>query len=87
MPRSLQCRRTASASVSRVTFSCSIAGLTAYKNFFNAVSKASKTTDEAHPNPYDVYAQGLAASMIGQRRRASASSSAIFRWAISGYAS
>jgi N,N'-diacetylchitobiose transport system substrate-binding protein len=43
-----------------------IAGLTAYKNFFNAVSKASKTTDEAHPNPYDVYAQGLAASIVGQ---------------------
>jgi N,N'-diacetylchitobiose transport system substrate-binding protein len=43
----------------------SIAGLTAYKNFFNAVSKASKTTDEAHPNPYDVYAQNGAASIIG----------------------
>src|SRR5438045_3684062 len=43
----------------------SIAGLTAYKNFFNAASKASKTTDEAHPNPYDVYAQGLAASIVG----------------------
>jgi N,N'-diacetylchitobiose transport system substrate-binding protein len=43
----------------------SIAGLTAYKNFFNAVSKASKTTDEAHPNPYDVYAQGGAASIVG----------------------
>jgi len=43
----------------------SIAGLTAYKNFFDAVSRASKTTDESHPNPYDVYAQGLAASMIG----------------------
>src|SRR5205085_2062471 len=44
----------------------SIAGLTAYKNFFNATSRASKTTDEAHPNPYDVYAQGGAASMVGQ---------------------
>ncbi len=43
----------------------SVAGLTAYKNFFNAVSRASKTTDETHPNPYDVYAQGQAASMIG----------------------
>src|SRR5256714_3363229 len=43
----------------------SIAGLTAYKNFFLATSQASKTTDEAHPNPYDVYAQGQAASMIG----------------------
>jgi N,N'-diacetylchitobiose transport system substrate-binding protein len=43
----------------------SIAGLTAWKNFWLSVSKASKTTDEAHPNPYDVYAQGLAGSMIG----------------------
>ena len=36
-----------------------IAGLTAYKNFFDAASRASKTTDEAHPFPYDVYAKGL----------------------------
>jgi N,N'-diacetylchitobiose transport system substrate-binding protein len=43
----------------------SIAGLTAYKAFFGAASHASKTTDESHPNPYDVYAQGLAASMVG----------------------
>jgi N,N'-diacetylchitobiose transport system substrate-binding protein len=43
----------------------SIAGLTAYKNFFTTASRASKTTDETHPNPYDVYAQGQAASMIG----------------------
>jgi N,N'-diacetylchitobiose transport system substrate-binding protein len=43
----------------------SIAGLTAYKNFFATASRASKTTDESHPNPYDVYAQGQAASMIG----------------------
>jgi len=43
----------------------SIAGLAAYKAFFNAASRASKTTDETHPNPYDVYAQGQAASMIG----------------------
>jgi N,N'-diacetylchitobiose transport system substrate-binding protein len=43
----------------------SIAGLNAFKNFFNASSHASRTTDESHPNPYDVYAQGLAASMIG----------------------
>ncbi len=42
-----------------------IAGLTAYKNFFNAASHASKSTDEAHPLPYSVYADGLAASMIG----------------------
>ena len=43
----------------------SIAGLTAYKNFFLAASRASKTTDETHPNPYDVYAQGNAGSMLG----------------------
>jgi N,N'-diacetylchitobiose transport system substrate-binding protein len=43
----------------------SIAGLTAYKNFFNAASHASRTTDEGRPNPYSVYAQGLAASMVG----------------------
>ena len=43
----------------------SIAGLNAYKKFFLAASKASKTTDEAHPNPYDVMGQGLAASIIG----------------------
>jgi N,N'-diacetylchitobiose transport system substrate-binding protein len=43
----------------------SIAGLTAFKNFFNAASKASKTADENHPAPYDVYAQGGAASIIG----------------------
>ncbi len=42
-----------------------IAGLTAFKNFFNAASRASKTTDEARPQPYDVYAQGNAASMYG----------------------
>jgi N,N'-diacetylchitobiose transport system substrate-binding protein len=43
----------------------SLAGLAAYKAFFNVASKASKTTDEAHPNPYDVYAQGLAGSIEG----------------------
>ena len=43
----------------------SIAGLAAYKEFYLATSRASKTTDETHPNPYDVYAQGQAASMIG----------------------
>jgi N,N'-diacetylchitobiose transport system substrate-binding protein len=43
----------------------SIAGLTAYKNFFLAASRASKTTDEGRPTPYSVYADGLAASMIG----------------------
>jgi N,N'-diacetylchitobiose transport system substrate-binding protein len=43
----------------------SIDGLAAYKAFFNATSRASKTTDETHPNPYDVYAQGQAGSIVG----------------------
>jgi N,N'-diacetylchitobiose transport system substrate-binding protein len=43
----------------------SVAGLTAYKSFFTAVSKASKTSDENHPAPYDVYSQGGAGSIIG----------------------
>jgi N,N'-diacetylchitobiose transport system substrate-binding protein len=42
-----------------------IEGLTAFKSFFMATSQASKTTDEAHPNPYDVYAEGQAGSMVG----------------------
>ena len=37
----------------------SIAGLTAWKNFYLATSRASKTNDETNPNPYTVYAQGL----------------------------
>ncbi len=43
----------------------SMAGLTAFKNFFLAASKASKTADENHPAPYDVYAQGGAGSIVG----------------------
>jgi N,N'-diacetylchitobiose transport system substrate-binding protein len=43
-----------------------LAGLAAYKRFYDAASRASKTTDESHPNPWDVYAQGNAASMYGQ---------------------
>jgi N,N'-diacetylchitobiose transport system substrate-binding protein len=43
----------------------SLAGLAAFKNFYTAASKASKTTDESHPQPYDVYAQGQAASIVG----------------------
>src|SRR5438067_707628 len=43
----------------------SVAGLTAFKNFFLAASKASKTSDENHPAPYDVYSQGGAGSIIG----------------------
>jgi N,N'-diacetylchitobiose transport system substrate-binding protein len=42
-----------------------IAGLTAYKNFYAAASRASKTTDENRPTPYSVYAGGNAASMVG----------------------
>jgi N,N'-diacetylchitobiose transport system substrate-binding protein len=43
----------------------SVAGLTAWKNFFTAASKASKTSDENHPAPYDVYSQGGAGAIIG----------------------
>jgi N,N'-diacetylchitobiose transport system substrate-binding protein len=41
------------------------AGLAAYKRFFNATSRASKTGTEDRPQPYDVYAQGNAASIVG----------------------
>jgi len=40
-------------------------GLAAFKRFYTAASRAAKTTDETRPNPYDVYAQGNAAAMIG----------------------
>ena len=43
----------------------SIAGLTAYKNFFDAVSKASPTSNEVSPAPYTVFSQGLAGAIIG----------------------
>jgi N,N'-diacetylchitobiose transport system substrate-binding protein len=43
----------------------SVAGLTAWKNFFSAASKASKTSDENHPAPYDAYSQGTAGAIIG----------------------
>jgi N,N'-diacetylchitobiose transport system substrate-binding protein len=42
-----------------------VAGLAAYKRFFTTASRGSKTTDEAHPQPYDLYAQGQAASIVG----------------------
>jgi N,N'-diacetylchitobiose transport system substrate-binding protein len=42
-----------------------LAGLAAFKKFFLAASRASKTTIETRPNPYEVYAQGQAASMPG----------------------
>jgi N,N'-diacetylchitobiose transport system substrate-binding protein len=40
-------------------------GLAAFKTFFLAASRASKSTIETKPNPYDVFAQGQAASMVG----------------------
>ena len=42
-----------------------IRGLTAFKNFYKAASRARRTTDETRPNPYDVFAKGNAAAMIG----------------------
>jgi N,N'-diacetylchitobiose transport system substrate-binding protein len=42
-----------------------ISGLTAFKRFFEVASRASKTTDEARPQPYDVYRQGRAAAIFG----------------------
>jgi N,N'-diacetylchitobiose transport system substrate-binding protein len=42
-----------------------IAGLTAYKNTFLALSKASKTQDEAHPFPTTPFSQGHSASFAG----------------------
>ena len=45
----------------------SMAGLAAYKSFFSSASRGGKTAIEftPDPNPYDVYAQGQAASVIG----------------------
>jgi N,N'-diacetylchitobiose transport system substrate-binding protein len=43
----------------------SIAGLTAFKNFFKAVSKASPTSNENTPAPYTVFSQGQAGSIVG----------------------
>jgi N,N'-diacetylchitobiose transport system substrate-binding protein len=51
--------------VGKLDSPASLRGLTAFKSFFLASSRASKTTIETKPNPYDVYAQGGAASMIG----------------------
>jgi N,N'-diacetylchitobiose transport system substrate-binding protein len=42
-----------------------LAGLNAFKKTFLALSKASKSTDEAHPFPTTPFAQGKAASFIG----------------------
>jgi N,N'-diacetylchitobiose transport system substrate-binding protein len=41
-----------------------LAGLSAFKRFFDAASRAPKTVDEAHPFPYDAYAQGAAGSFL-----------------------
>jgi N,N'-diacetylchitobiose transport system substrate-binding protein len=43
----------------------SIAGLTAFKNFWSAVSKASTTSNEANPAPYDIFSQGAAGAIVG----------------------
>jgi N,N'-diacetylchitobiose transport system substrate-binding protein len=51
--------------VGRLESAKSRAGLAAYKAFFNAASRGSKTAAENRPNPYDVYAQGQAASIVG----------------------
>jgi N,N'-diacetylchitobiose transport system substrate-binding protein len=42
-----------------------IQGLTAFKQTFDALSRASKTQDEAHPFPTTPFSQGHAASFIG----------------------
>jgi N,N'-diacetylchitobiose transport system substrate-binding protein len=42
-----------------------LAGLAAFKAFFGVASRVSKVIDEARPFPYDVYAQGRAASILG----------------------
>jgi N,N'-diacetylchitobiose transport system substrate-binding protein len=41
------------------------AGIAAYKRFFTAASRGSKTALEDRPQPYDVYSQGKAASIVG----------------------
>jgi N,N'-diacetylchitobiose transport system substrate-binding protein len=51
--------------VGRLESAKSRAGLAAYKAFFNASSRASKTASEDRPQPYNVYAQGQAASIVG----------------------
>ena len=48
-----------------LTSSKARAGLAAYQRFFGTASRASKTGTEDRPQPYDVYAQGQAASIVG----------------------
>jgi len=42
-----------------------VAGLTAWKKFWLAASRASKSSNEANPAPYDVFSQGGAGAIIG----------------------
>src|SRR5262249_50617500 len=42
-----------------------LAGLNAFKNTYLALSRASKSTDEAHPFPTVPFSQGHAASFVG----------------------
>jgi N,N'-diacetylchitobiose transport system substrate-binding protein len=42
-----------------------IAGLNAFKNTFDSLSRASKSTDEANPFPTTPFSQGHAASFVG----------------------
>ena len=42
-----------------------VAGLTAFRNFWKAASKATPTSDEGNPAPYTVFSQGGAGSIIG----------------------
>jgi N,N'-diacetylchitobiose transport system substrate-binding protein len=51
--------------VGNLNSKASIAGLTAYKNFWLSVSKASKTSNEANPAPYDIFSQGGAGAIVG----------------------
>src|ERR687883_225797 len=48
-----------------LTSSKARAGLAAYKRFFDVASRGSKTGTEDRPQPYDVFAQGGAASIVG----------------------
>jgi N,N'-diacetylchitobiose transport system substrate-binding protein len=41
------------------------AGIAAFARFFKGASRASKTGSEDRPQPYDVFAQGQAASIVG----------------------
>jgi len=51
--------------VGNLNSKASIAGLTAFKNFWTAASKASRTSNEANPAPYDIFSQGGAGAIIG----------------------